>query len=91
MVDHSNSTIELVKTYIGNEGDEYIIIGAKNGKEMWEVLDNNIPDLILLDIILPGEDGFLLASRLFQNDRYRDIPLIFISSKNSGKDKIYTD
>jgi diguanylate cyclase (GGDEF)-like protein len=82
MVDDSNSTIELVKTYI----DEYDIIGASCGKEMWEVLEECAPELILLDIIMPGEDGFHLANELSRDERYCDIPIIFISAKNTGKD-----
>ncbi len=82
MVDDSNSTIELVKTYI----EEYDVSGASCGKEMWEYLEDNSPELILLDIIMPGEDGFQLANEISRNEKYCDIPIIFISAKNTGRD-----
>lgn len=82
MVDDSNSAIELVKSYI----DDYEVIGAGSGQEMWEALKENIPELILLDIIMPEEDGFQIAGRLAKNEKYSEIPIIFISAKNTGKD-----
>lgn len=82
MVDDAGSAIELVKSYI----EEYEILGAKSGKEMWEVLLNNKPELILMDIILQGEDGYDLARMLSTHERYSEIPVIFISAKNTGKD-----
>jgi len=82
MVDDANSTIELVKNYI----DEYDVIGVNSGKEMWKVIEECAPELILLDIMMPGEDGFQVASQLSSNEKYCDIPIIFISAKNTGMD-----
>lgn len=82
MVDDSNSTIELVKTYI----EEYEVLGASCGKDMWEALGESTPELILLDIVMPGEDGFQLANDLSRDEKYCDIPIIFISAKNTGRD-----
>ncbi len=65
---------------------DYRIISAGSGEEMWDVLDRETPSIILLDVILPGEDGFELAEKLSKDDNYADIPIIFITSRDTGGD-----
>ncbi|MGM5484767.1 MAG: response regulator [Nanobdellota archaeon] len=47
-----------------------------------------VPDLILLDIMMPGEDGYQISSRLRQSKRFKDTPIIFVSAKNQLDDKM---
>lgn len=51
--------------------------------EFWKALENNIPDIVLLDIMLPNEDGFQIASKMVKSEKYKNIPIIFISAKNN--------
>ena len=44
------------------------------------------PSIILLDVVLPGEDGFLIAEKLSSIEKFSDIPIIFITSKDTGRD-----
>lgn len=66
--------------------DDYEITCASCGDEMWKLLENAIPSVILLDVIMPGESGFQIAKKLTTIDRYSDIPIIFITSKDTGRD-----
>lgn len=59
-----------------------------NGAEFEKALDEQLPDLILLDIMLPDKDGMQILKDLKDNDRTRDLPVIFLSAKNSELDKV---
>ena len=59
---------------------------AWNGKEALEKIERYIPDLILLDIMLPGVDGFSVAQKLKTDERFRDIPVIAVSAKAQTSD-----
>jgi diguanylate cyclase (GGDEF)-like protein len=65
---------------------EYRVICAANSKELWHILESDKIDLILLDIMMPGEDGFTMAAKLARNEQWRDIPIIFVTAKDSGED-----
>ena len=66
----------------------YELIEAEDGEEALEITLREIPDLILLDIIMPKKDGYEVCSELQQDNRTADIPIIFISSKSEVEDKI---
>lgn len=61
---------------------------AANAAEVFVETDRLLPDLILLDILLPGLDGFEIAARLKEKKRTKDIPIIFLTVKNKVEDKI---
>lgn len=65
---------------------EYNVSSAKCGADMFKLLDEAAPDIILLDIMMPGVDGLTLAKQLKDNEKFKNIPVIFISAKNSGED-----
>jgi diguanylate cyclase (GGDEF)-like protein len=62
--------------------DECQVLMAKNAEAALEVCDEHQPDLILLDVMMPGMDGYALCRRLKANDRTRDIPVIFVTSQS---------
>ena len=59
-----------------------------SGSELWAALSEEKCDLLLLDLMLPGEDGFDLLSRLKQDARYLDIPVIVVSAKSGETDTV---
>lgn len=68
--------------------EEYKILAATSGEmALKAALAENPPDLILLDIMMPGMDGFEVCGRLKQNPDSRDIPVIFITAINSPEDE----
>ena len=62
--------------------------GIADGDQLFPLLDEGIPDMILLDIMLPGSDGITLLQKLKQTDRYKKIPVIMLTAKGSEIDRI---
>lgn len=58
------------------------------GRELYKALEENIPSLILLDIMLPGEDGLEILSKLRKNSAASRIPIIMVTAKSSELDKV---
>ncbi len=66
----------------------YKVLVVESGEEALECVKRTLPDLIVLDIILPGMDGFSTCKSLKNNIETRDIPVVFVSSLDSTKDKL---
>lgn len=62
--------------------------GLENGEQLFEELGNLIPDLILLDIMLPGEDGLTILRKLRTRMETRDVPIILVTAKDSELDTV---
>ncbi len=60
---------------------QYVIFKAQSYKEALCIIDNNKPNLILLDIMMPSPDGFELCKSLKKNKKYSDIPIIFLTAR----------
>lgn len=67
--------------------DKYDIFVATNGEEALKRAKNELTDLILLDIMMPGMDGYEVCRRLKEDKVTEKIPVIFITSKNSEEDE----
>ncbi|MGM9584414.1 MAG: response regulator [Faecousia sp.] len=62
--------------------------GFEDGSAFWEALQHKQPDLVLLDVMLPGVDGLELLARLKASERFRDLPVIMATAKGSEFDKV---
>ncbi len=62
--------------------EDYQVLMAKSAAAALEVCDKQLPDLILLDVMMPGMDGYEFCQRLKSDDRLRDIPVIFVTAHN---------
>jgi len=61
---------------------DYNVICVESGSMCYEMLRNNvIPDLILLDIMMPGMSGWMLSDRLRENSSWKDIPIVFLTAR----------
>ena len=78
VVDDVQTNVLLLKALLGKEG--YGILVANNGQEALEVIRNENPDLILLDVMMPGMDGFEGAERLKSGEFRCEIPIIFLTA-----------
>ena len=66
-------------------GKEYMIIPAESGKECFELLKNKtIPDIILLDIMMPTMDGWSVFDKLRANPSWKHIPIVFLTARTDG-------
>ena len=59
----------------------YQVTTVSSGQAVFEVLQTQIPDLILMDIMMPGMDGYETTHRLKKTERYHRIPIIFLTEK----------
>jgi Amt family ammonium transporter len=82
IVDDYEMSVLFLKISLPN----YDVVSATNGNEMWTQLSKNIPDLILMDVVMPEEDGYQLAQKLAIDEKYKDIPIIFQSAKITSED-----
>lgn len=67
--------------------DEYKLSVAMDGGAALKQVDKNPPDLVLLDIVMPGINGYEVCRRLRESDRTRDIPVMFLSSLEDVQNK----
>lgn len=82
--DHAIRDIEIYTL----ESTGYKARGFVDGAEMFEALKTDKPELIVLDIMLPGEDGVEILRKLRENKETKDIPVIMATAKGSEIDKI---
>ena len=85
-VEDDDSIRELVVYTLTQMGME--TKGFINADEFWIAMDQSLPDLILLDVMLPGEDGLQILARLHNDSRSRDIPVMMITAKSTEFDKV---
>jgi DNA-binding response OmpR family regulator len=66
--------------------DGYDVGVAENGQRAFEFIENEMPDLILLDVIMPEIDGFAVCEKIKLNTNFKHIPIIFLTAKASDED-----
>ena len=88
IIDDNHEIIDMVKEGFELFSDEYKFTGADSGKECFEILENGeIPDLILLDIIMPKMSGWEVFAKLKENPMWRNIPVVFLTAKTDPYSK----
>lgn len=70
------------------KNSDFDVQGFTSGEELFEAMREKVPSLVLLDIMLPGEDGLTILSRIRENPTTEDIPVIMLTAKSSELDKI---
>ncbi|MEF9998490.1 MAG: response regulator transcription factor [Lachnospiraceae bacterium] len=85
-VEDDENIRKLVVYTLGTAGID--ACGYEDGRELKEALAAELPELILLDIMLPGEDGMLLLHQLKETIRTKDIPVIMVTAKGSEYDRV---
>jgi DNA-binding response OmpR family regulator len=78
--------IDYLKLVLGKAG--YEVIGAEGGRQGLEVMRNELPDLILLDLMMPDLDGAEVLLRKKKDPAVRDIPVIALTALDSPFDEI---
>ncbi|WP_414550130.1 response regulator transcription factor [Anabaena sp. CCY 0017] len=87
VVEDGVTDMEIISRYLQQAG--YYVVSATSSEEVQNKIDNNKPDLIFLDVILPGKSGFEICRELKNNPDTSKIPIVFCSTKNSDVDKIW--
>jgi len=86
LVDDTPVNIDVLSKSLMNEG--YNIFAAPSGDMALKIIDKILPDLILLDVMMPGLDGFETCQRLKSKESTKDIPIIFITAKAEKTDVV---
>lgn len=78
--------IDLVRLILGRRG--YTVLGATGGREGLDLVRRELPDLVLLDLMMPDMDGWDVYHQIKSDKSTRDIPVIVITAKAQNIDKI---
>jgi len=87
VVDDSKTELHHITAILGKRG--YSVRTAENGEEALRRLDEEKPDLILMDVVMPGQNGFQLTRTITRDPRWSDVPVILCTSKNQETDKVW--
>ena len=85
-VEDDPSIREIIVYALNSTGIE--AFGFEDGQIFWDTLQEKQPDLVLLDVMLPGIDGIELLTRMKGSERFRDIPVIMATAKGTEFDKV---
>ena len=83
VVDDDPEIGDLLQTYLSQHSLRVSV--AKNGRQMWQIINDARVDLVILDVMLPGEDGISLCKKLRDEN---DIPIIMLSAAGSEADRV---
>ena len=86
VVDDIATNVLLLKTILGKAG--YRIVTATGGREALEKVESESPDLILLDIMLPDQDGLEIVRKLRERPETVRVPIILVTAKTTELDKV---
>jgi len=86
VVDDEKDIVEMLKYNLEKEG--YKVFTALNGTRALEQTQENKPDLILLDVMMPEMDGWEVCKRIMKDERTATIPVIFLTAKDSEVDEV---
>ncbi len=84
VVDDTETNIDILMDILA---DDYDVVVAMDGEGALEAVEEDRPDLLLLDIMMPDMDGFEVCRQLKDNPETADIPVIFLSALAEDEDK----
>jgi len=84
IVDDESSMVSVLQRHVSNAGYEHCT--ASNGREALEKIESEQPDLVLLDLMMPGMNGFEACRRIRENEKTKKIPVLIITALRSEAD-----
>ena len=87
LVDDSKTELHYLSDLLLKRG--YSVRTAASGDEAMKRLAEDRPDLILMDVVMPGQNGFQLTRTITRDPRYLGLPVILCTSKNQETDKVW--
>jgi len=86
IVDDEPDILELVTVHLEQNG--FVAKGFLNSREFYQAIEKSKPDLLILDLMLPDEDGLEICKNVKQKDGMSHIPIIILSAKGEESDKV---
>jgi len=87
IVDDSPTEVHVLTTMLAKNGHE--VITAASGEDGVEMAKTEQPDLILMDVVMPGMNGFQATRQISKNDETASIPVIMVTTKDQETDKVW--
>jgi twitching motility two-component system response regulator PilH len=87
LVDDSKTELHHLTDVLTKRG--YAVRTAENGEDAMRRLSEDKPDLILMDVVMPGQNGFQLTRSITRDPRFADVPVIMCTSKGLETDKVW--
>lgn len=87
LVDDSRTELHVLTDLLVRQG--FRVRTAENGDEALRRIAEEKPDLILMDVVMPGQNGFQLTRTITRDPRYADVPVILCTSKSQETDKVW--
>ncbi|TBO34271.1 response regulator [Aquabacterium lacunae] len=87
LVDDSKTELHVLTELLTKRG--YQVRAAENGEDAFKRLAEERPDLVIMDVVMPGQNGFQLTRAITRDPAYSDIPVIICSSKNQETDRVW--
>lgn len=84
IVDDEPSMVSILKRYVSNAGYEFD--SATNGQDALDKIEKNQPDLVLLDLVMPGLNGFETCRRIRDSEKTKKLPVLIITALRSQSD-----
>jgi twitching motility two-component system response regulator PilH len=88
IVDDSPTEIQKMKSILTKNGHE--VIEASGGQEGVDAAKSELPDVVLMDIVMPRVNGFQATRQIKKNDSTSHIPVIIVTTKNQDTDRIWS-
>ena len=86
LVDDEPGLREAVQAYLEDSG--YIVQVASSAKDAWEFLQQQLPDLVISDVMMPQVDGYQFLKQMRDDDRFKATPVIFLTARGMKADRI---
>lgn len=86
VVDDEPHIVKLVKLSLGDQN--YDIVGVTSGKEAISYVKDSAPDILVLDLMMPGVNGYEVCQAVRENPKTKAIPIIILSAKSQMLDKL---
>jgi twitching motility two-component system response regulator PilH len=87
LVDDSKTELHFLSDLLEKRG--YKVRTAENGEDAMRRLGEETPDLVLMDVVMPGQNGFQLTRAITRDPRFVNVPVIMCTSKNQETDKVW--
>jgi twitching motility two-component system response regulator PilH len=87
VVDDSKTEIMFITDLLTKNG--FTVRSAENAEDAFRKLAEEKPDLILMDVVMPGQNGFQLTRAISRDPQYADVPIIMCTSKNQETDRVW--
>ena len=86
LVDDEPGVRESVKEYLQESG--FNVQVASNAGDAWQMLQQQTPDLVISDVMMPRVDGYQFLKQLREDPRYKTLPVVFLTARGMTTDRI---